>query len=176
MNKLEPYIKFKKSSKKIAMTTDEIREYISAAAPLATFDETGEWLNILVTPTELKPLMSELRMGKMEMNYLFCLTCVDFKTHLTMVYHLSATTHRQSIVIKSNLHREQPVIETVCDIWRTAEFLEREVFEMFGVDFKNHPDLRRLILEDENPIGFDGTKGYWPLRKDFEDPINMIKL
>jgi NADH:ubiquinone oxidoreductase subunit C len=85
-----------------------------------------------------------------------------------MVYHLSATTHRQSIVIKANVNRDTPVIETVCDIWRTAEFLEREVFEMFGVQFTNHPDLRKLILEDD-------FKGF-PLRKDFEDPINMIKL
>ena len=150
------------------MTNEEIKEYITSLAPAATFDETGEWLNIMVTAEELKPLMLALRNGKMQMNYLFCLTCVDFKTHLTMVYHLSATTHRQSIVIKANLNREQPVIETVCDIWRTAEFLEREVFEMFGVHFTNHPDLRKLILEDD-------FKGY-PLRKDFEDPINMIKL
>ena len=61
-----------------------------------------------------------------------------------------------------------PVIETVCDIWRTAEFHEREVFELFGVDFKNHPDLRKLILPDD-------WVGY-PLRKDYDDPINMIKL
>jgi NADH:ubiquinone oxidoreductase subunit C len=67
-----------------------------------------------------------------------------------------------------NVDRANPEIETVCDIWRTAEFHEREVFEMFGVQFKNHPDLRRLILEDD-------FKGF-PLRKDFEDPINMIKL
>jgi NADH:ubiquinone oxidoreductase subunit C len=71
-------------------------------------------------------------------------------------------------VIKANLDRTQPVIETVSDIWRTAEFHEREVFEMFGVQFSNHPDLRKLILEED-------FKGY-PLRKDFEDPINMIKL
>ena len=155
-------------TKFLTMTNEEIKEYITTLAPAATFDETGEWLNIMVTAEELKPLMLALRNGKMQMNYLFCLTCVDFKTHLTMVYHLSATTHRQSIVIKANLNREQPVIETVCDIWRTAEFLEREVFEMFGVHFANHPDLRKLILEDD-------FKGY-PLRKDFEDPINMIKL
>ena len=150
------------------MTNEEIKEYISSIATAATFDETGEWLNVIVESAQLKPTMAALRTGKMQMNYLFCLTCVDFKTHLTMVYHLSATTHRQSIVIKANLNRELAVIETVCDIWRTAEFLEREVFEMFGVDFTNHPDLRKLILEDD-------FKGY-PLRKDFEDPINMIKL
>ncbi|MEY3189244.1 MAG: hypothetical protein RIT41_1779 [Bacteroidota bacterium] len=140
------------------MTNEEIKEYISSLAPAATYDETGEWLNILVEPTALKPLMANLRTGKMQMNYLFCVTCVD----------LSATTHRQSIVIKANVNRDTPVIETVCDIWRTAEFLEREVFEMFGVQFTNHPDLRKLILEDD-------FKGF-PLRKDFEDPINMIKL
>ncbi|MGI9137628.1 MAG: NADH-quinone oxidoreductase subunit C [Sediminibacterium sp.] len=158
------------------MTNEEIKEYISALSPEATFDETGEWLNIITTPEALKPFMTALRNGKMQMNYLFCLTCVDFKTHLTMVYHLSATTHRQSIVIKANLNRDEPVIETVCDIWRTAEFLEREVFEMFGVDFTNHPDLRRLILDEPTTVAADGKTGYWPLRKDFEDPINMIKL
>ncbi|MEI6190128.1 MAG: NADH-quinone oxidoreductase subunit C [Chitinophagia bacterium] len=150
------------------MTQDEIKEYILSIAPTVSFDETGEWLNIIADATQLKPLMTALRTGKMQMDYLFCLTCVDVKTHLTMVYHLSATTHRQSIVIKANVSREQPSIETICDIWRTAEFLEREVFEMFGVIFLNHPDLRRLILEDD-------FKGF-PLLKDFEDPINMIKL
>jgi len=105
----------------------------------------------------------------MQMDFLFCLTCVDYKTHLTMVYHLTSSKDRTiNIVIKSNIDRADPKIETVCDIWRTAEFHEREVFEMFGVHFINHPDLRKLILEDD-------FKGY-PLRKDFEDPINMIKL
>ncbi len=56
----------------------------------------------------------------------------------------------------------------MCDIWRTAEFHEREQAELFGVNFFNHPDLRKLILTDD----FEG----FPLRKDFEDPINMIKL
>ena len=105
----------------------------------------------------------------MQMDYLFCLTCVDYKTHLTMVYHLTSSTNRNiNIVLKANVDRADPVIETVCDIWRTAEMLEREVFEMFGVEFLHHPDLRKLILEED-------FKGY-PLRKDFEDPINMIKL
>ena len=150
------------------MTNEAIKEYITAKAPTATYDETGEWLNILVESTHFKSLATILNGQPMQMNFLFCLTCVDYKTHLTMVYHLSATTHRQSIVIKANVNRDTPVIETVCDIWRTAEFLEREVFEMFGVNFTNHPDLRKLILEDD-------FKGF-PLRKDFEDPINMIKL
>jgi len=150
------------------MTNEEIKEYIPSIAPNAILDETGEWLNITIEPTELKTFATALKEGKLQMNYLFCVTCVDWKTHLTMVYHLSATTHRQSIVVKANVNRALPEIETLCGLWKTAEFLEREVFEMFGVNFLHHPDLRKLILEDD-------FKGY-PLRKDFEDPINMIKL
>jgi len=84
------------------------------------------------------------------------------------VYHLTSTQHRHTLVVKSNLNREHPEIETVSDIWLTAEFHEREVFDLFGVTFKDHPDLRRLFMTDE----YEG----WPLRKDFEDAINMIKL
>lgn len=150
------------------MTNEELKEQIHILEPTVTFDETGEWLNILAEPAKWKELARGLRQSAMHFDYLFCLTCVDWKTHLTMVYHLSSTTHRHNIVVKANLDRNTPEIETVCDIWRTAEFHEREVFELFGVVFLNHPDLRKLILTDD----FAG----YPLRKDFEDPINMIKL
>lgn len=150
------------------MTAEEIKNYIANTLPSATFDETGEWINMLIEPGQWRQLAEQLRTGSANMDHLFCLTCIDWKTHLTMVYHLSSTGHRQTIVIKANLNRDEPVIETVCDIWRTAEFHEREVFEMFGVRFTNHPDLRRLILTDD----FNG----FPLRKDFEDPVNMIRL
>jgi NADH:ubiquinone oxidoreductase subunit C len=150
------------------MTNEDIKAYITTVQPAATFDETGEWLNIMVEPSQWKQLAIDLRNSAFLFDYLFCLTCVDWKTHLTMVYHLSSTTQRINIVIKSKLDRTTPEIETVCDIWRTAEFHEREVFELFGVNFLNHPDLRKLILTDD----FEG----YPLRKDFEDPINMIKL
>ncbi len=135
-----------------------------------TFEEGGEWINLFVEPADFRSLMEQLRRDEqLEFDYLFCLTCVDFKTHLTMVYHLSSTHYRYNIVVKSKLEREQPEIETVCDIWRTAAFHEREVYELFGVKFLNHPDLRLLIL----PEGWEGKN---PLRKDFEDEVNMIKL
>jgi NADH-quinone oxidoreductase subunit C len=158
------------------MTNEEIKAYISSHVPEASFDETGEWLNIIIEPTKLKDIAVVLRGQPMQMDYLFNLTCVDWKTHLTMVYHFSSTTHRHNIVVKANVDRTTPSIETLCFTWRTAEMLEREVFEMFGVNFINHPDLRKLILEEETPTGVDEKTGYWPLRKDFEDPINMIKL
>ena len=150
------------------MTNEVIKEFITQFQPSATFDETGEWLNILIDAADWKPLALQLRNQPNGYDYLFCLTCIDWKTHLTMVYHLSSTAHRHTIVIKAKTDRANPVIETVSDIWKTAIFHEREVFELFGVHFTNHPDLRKLILTDD----FEG----YPLRKDFEDPINMIKL
>ena len=150
------------------MTNEEIKEFISGIQPSTTFDETGEWLNILIEPTELKRLAKLLRNAPFNFNYLFCLTCIDWKTHLTVVYHLSSTVHRHTIVIKAKLDRADPRIETLSDIWRTADFHEREVYDLFGVIFNGHPDLRRLILTDD----FDG----YPLRKDYDDPVNMIKL
>ena len=148
------------------MTNEEVKIFITNMQPAATFDETGEFLNIETSVSEFRSLAKAL--FQHGFNYLFCLTCVDWKTHLTMVYHLSSTTDRNSIVLKVKIDRANPEIETVSDIWRTAELHEREVFELFGVTFINHPDLRKLILTDD----FVG----YPLRKDFEDAVNMIKL
>lgn len=150
------------------MSNEEIKEIISSTLPTATFDETGEWLNIIIDSKDWKTIATVCRNGALQMDFLFCLTCIDWKTHLTMVYHLTSTKLRHNIVVKANLDLAIAEIESICAIWRTAEFHEREVFEMFGVNFLDHPDLRKLILEDD-------FKGF-PLRKDFEDPINMIKL
>jgi NADH:ubiquinone oxidoreductase subunit C len=152
------------------MPNEELKTKITGLLPSATFEEGGEWLNINVEPKDWLSLATALRKDpSLSFDYLFCLTCIDWKTHLTMVYHLSSTRFRHNIVIKSKLDSNNPEIETVSGIWRTADFHEREVYEMFGVNFLNHPDLRLLILPD-------GWEGKNPMRKDFEDPINMIKL
>ncbi|MBK9938252.1 MAG: NADH-quinone oxidoreductase subunit C [Chitinophagaceae bacterium] len=152
------------------MSNEELKTKITELLPAATFEEGGEWLNINIEPKDWLSLAQQLRNdNSLFFDYLFCLTCIDWKTHLTMVYHLSSTQHRHNIVVKSKLDRNNPEIETVAHIWKTAEFHEREVYEMFGVNFLHHPDLRLLILPD-------GWEGKNPLRKDFEDPINMIKL
>jgi NADH-quinone oxidoreductase subunit C len=150
------------------MTNEEIKEFVSSVEPSAVYDESGEWLNISIDANTWKKLARLLRNAPFNFDYLFCLTCVDWKTHFTMVYHLSSTDHRHTIVIKSNLDRNDPQIDTVSDIWKGANFFEREVYDLFGVKFIAHPDLRRLIMPDD-------WKG-WPLRKDYEDEVNMIKL
>lgn len=153
------------------MTQEALQNHLATTNIAFTPEAGGEWLVVNIEPADLKSFMKKLRLDEqLQMDYLFCLTCVDWKTHLTMVYHLTSTSNRENtLVVKSNLNREHPAIETVCDIWRTAEFHEREVYEMFGVQFLNHPDLRLLILPD-------GWEGKYPMRKDFEDPVNMIKL
>ncbi len=152
------------------MLNEELKVKISELLPSATFEENGEWLNIHLEPNAWPSFAQQLRNDEsLFFNFLFCLTCVDWKTHLTMVYHLTSTKYRHNIVIKIRLDRNNPEVKTVSDIWRTAEFHEREVYEMFGVNFISHPDLRLLILPD-------GWEGKNPLRKDFEDPINMIRL
>jgi NADH:ubiquinone oxidoreductase subunit C len=152
------------------MNREELQAYIGDLGAGLTFEEGGDWINVFVEPAAFRELMLKLRADeKLAFDYLFCLTCVDWKTHLTMVYHLSSTRYRYNIVVKSKLDRTTPEIETICDIWRTAEFHEREVYELFGVTFLNHPDLRLLILPD-------GWEGKNPMRKDYEDEVNMIKL
>ena len=152
------------------MTNEELKAKISELLPAAGFEEGGEWVNINIESKDWLSVAELLRHdSSLFLNYLFCLTCIDWKTHLTMVYHLSSTQYRHSLVVRVKLDRNDPKIETVSHIWRTAGFHEREVYELFGVNFLNHLDLRLLIL----PEGWEGKN---PLRKDFEDPVNMIKL
>jgi NADH/F420H2 dehydrogenase subunit C len=151
------------------MTNEAIQEQLSVAFPNATFETGGEWVNMYITTEELVNTLATLKhYPNLGFDYLFCLTCIDWKTHFTMVYHLSSTTYRHDLVVKVKLDRDNPAIDTLCSIWPAAELFEREVYEMFGVHFNNHPDLRKLILPDD-------WNGY-PMRKDYEDPINMIKL
>ena len=152
------------------MITEALKAKITELLAAATYDETGEWLNISIEAKDWLTLAQQLHHDEsLCFDYLFCLTCIDFKTNLTMVYHLSSTKYRHNIVVRTILDTGSPAIESVANIWKTAEFHEREVYEMFGVNFLNHPDLRLLILPD-------GWEGKNPMRKDFEDPINMIKL
>ena len=152
------------------MTNEIVQEKITELLPTVAFEEGAQWLTLLVEPANWHLLATQLRQQEdLCFDYLFCLTCIDWKTHLTMVYHLDSTKYRHNIVVKVMLDKTNPAIETVSDIWQTANFHEREVYEMFGVNFLHHPDLRLLILPD-------GWEGKNPMLKDFEDPINMIKL
>ncbi len=95
---------------------------------------------------------------------------VDWQPHLEVVYHLWSLPHKTSLVLKVMLPRwkndqpgELPEVPTVSGIWRTADWHEREVYDLFGVRFVGHPDLRRILCP-EDWVGY-------PLRKDYEMPL-----
>lgn len=156
------------------MDNESLKTKIAQWEPEAEFEETGtqkvQLLNAIITPDKLLDLANKLRNEEdMNFNFMYCLTCVDFPEHFMMVYHLRSTELQHEMVLKVKIeNKEKPEVETLCNIWRTAEYHEREVYDLFGVVFKNHPDLRRLLLTDD-------WEGH-PLRKDYVDPVNMISL
>ena len=152
------------------MTKDELKNKILELSPAAVFDETGEWLCVLIDSPGWLLFAKQLREdADLHFDYLFCATAVDWKTHLTVVYHLTSTSHRHTVVVKAKIaDRNNSEIETVSHIWRTAEFHELECYDLMGVKFLHHPGLRRLFLTED----WAG----WPLRKDYVDPVNMIEL
>lgn len=151
------------------MDNEALKQQITSWEPTAELVEEGsQYLNVIVTPEKLLALAEKLRNEEaMEFDYMFCLTCIDYPEHLMMVYHLRSMNHKHEMVLKARIdNKEKPTVDTLCNIWRTAEYHEREVFDLFGVKFNNHPDLRRILLDED-------WKGY-PLRKDYVDPVNMI--
>jgi len=97
---------------------------------------------------------------------LMCLSAVDFPKEepprIDVVYHLFSYAHGHKFVLKVQLDRESPAVPSVEEVWGVANWHEREAYDMLGVIFTGHSDLRRILLPDD-------WTGY-PLRKDWEDP------
>ncbi|MFP4082599.1 MAG: NADH-quinone oxidoreductase subunit C [Candidatus Aminicenantes bacterium] len=90
------------------------------------------------------------------------LTCVDFphrQERFQMVYHLFSLQNNHRLRIKIDIQQKDLTIDSLTSLWKNANWLEREVFDMFGIRFNRHPDMRRIFMYD----GFDG----YPLRKDY---------
>jgi len=99
-----------------------------------------------------------------ELEFIFCedVTAIDWakrKNRFTVVYHIFSFKHNFRLCIKADVDESDCAIDTVSTVWKTANWEEREVYDMFGISFNNHPDLRRMYLPEE----FE----YHPLRKDF---------
>uniref|UniRef100_A0A4Y8Q4E6 NADH-quinone oxidoreductase subunit C n=1 Tax=Paenibacillus athensensis TaxID=1967502 RepID=A0A4Y8Q4E6_9BACL len=97
---------------------------------------------------------------ELQCTYLRNLSGVDQETHLEVAYHLLSMTHNRNYCVKVKTDREQPSIPSVTPIWDTANWNEREVYDLLGIDFPGHPDLRRIMMPDD-------WVGH-PLRKDYE--------
>ena len=156
------------------MTNEALQKVILSWFPNSEFaqpqfsEEGSQFLNITIEPGQLHELMHWLKHNPdTHFDYLFCLTGVDYGKELGVVYHLESTVHRHILVVKVQTeNRENPLVDSVQDIWRTANFHEREVYDFFGIKFRNHPNMKRLFLSNE-------WEGY-PLRKDYVDQQNMV--
>ena len=111
----------------------------------------GRWLEV-ATSLKGNPIFG--------FDYVRNVSAVDYSTHMEMVYVLFSFTHSHQIAIRVKLDREDPVLPTVSHLWDAANWNERECYDLFGIVFEDHPNLKRILLPDH-------WEGY-PLRKDYE--------
>ena len=151
------------------MTNEELKAKISSLIPEAEFADNKQYTDAVIPAGKMHDLCKTLKETyDTAFDYLFCQSGLDMNNQLMVVYHMTSTIHKHSLVLKvKTSDRQNPAFDTVCDIWRTAEFHEREIFDLFGIKFNNHPDLRRIFLDEK-------WEGY-PLRKDYKDEINIIE-
>ncbi|MFN4145721.1 MAG: NADH-quinone oxidoreductase subunit C [Runella sp.] len=151
------------------MTFDEIFEYLQLRLDITSLEvKNAQALQpqIEVKPEYLPTLCQFLRDDeRLYFDYLACLTAIDNgpeKDTLEVIYHLSSLVYEHNLVLKTTVSRALGAfVPTVSTIWRTADWHEREAFDLVGVCFEAHPDLRRILL----PNDWEGH----PLRKDYEE-------
>jgi NADH/F420H2 dehydrogenase subunit C len=152
------------------MDNEKLKEKILLLAPGAVHEENREMMTFLIPSERLHALALGLKTEPdLSFDYLFCLCGVDWGKELGVVYHMTSTSHGHTVVLKvKTSDRENPEFDSVCNLWQTAEFHERETYDLLGIRFRNHPDLRRIFLEED-------WKGY-PLRKDYVDEVNIVEF
>ena len=155
------------------MTLDELKAKIEA-------DFQGQVLTVALSaqkevvvtakPESYHELCLQLRDREdLSFQHLSCLTAVDYPkdNKITLVDHLWSYRHSHQITLKVDLPRDNPRASTVENVWKSANWMEREVYDLYGVTFEGHPDLRRIMMPE------DYQK--FPLRKDFSDDGFIIK-
>lgn len=142
------------------MRPDEISAAIINKFPNA-LEEAGSGA-ILIPKGSLLEVAQYLRGGELDFDNLHCITAVDRTERIELVYILYSVSGHYSLTLKIYLAPEDLNVVSLSSIWKSANWLERETYDLFGINFLNHPDLRRIL----NPYDW---KGY-PLRKDYVHP------
>lgn len=93
---------------------------------------------------------------------LHCVSAVEWPDYFESVYHLRSMTHKHWVTLKVRTLKEKPCVPSVVSVWPTANWLERECYDLMGIEYEGHPNLKRILL-DEAWEGF-------PLRKDYTMP------
>lgn len=129
--------------------------------PRLRFEEKARIPTLFVESEELLEIARFLKENpELSFNYLQCLSAVDYLSHLEAVYHFFSYAHEHALVLKVKLDRTAPRIPSVASLWKTADWHEREAYDLFGIVFVGHPNLRRILLVDD----FEG----FPMRKDYK--------
>jgi NADH-quinone oxidoreductase subunit C len=149
------------------MTNEQLKEKILSIEPKAEIADGNQYLTITLATNKIVNFGQKLKDDEStKLDYLMCLSGVDYGDSLGVVYHLGSSCFEHVIVIKTQTtNRENPVLDSVTSVWETANFQEREVYDLLGIKFRNHPFLHRMFL--------DASWGF-PLRKDYVDDINII--
>jgi NADH-quinone oxidoreductase subunit C len=149
------------------MDNKQLEDFVKSIDPEHEVKAGKQFMEVNVALSKFHSLARELRENEeAHFDFLFNLSGIDYGHDLGVVYHLRSTVHGHSIVLKTRTSdRENPKVDSVSDIWETANLHEREVYDLLGIKFTNHPDLRRLFL--------DSSWGF-PLRKDYVDDINIV--
>jgi NADH-quinone oxidoreductase subunit C len=136
----------------------DVAELIAEHIPQAVVEASDEW--VIIRPDLLLQVAQFLKATPgLEFNYLNCITGVDYLDYLEVVYHLTSMEHNHSLVLKVRCSREKPEVPSVVSVWRGADLQEREIFDLLGITFVGHPNLKRIFM-------WEGFKGH-PLRRDY---------
>jgi NADH-quinone oxidoreductase subunit C len=130
---------------------------------------------VVVNPDSIREIAAFLKEEpELAFDSLMCLSGVDYKgakgeeDRIEVVYHLFSMKFRHQIVLKASLSREAPILPSVESVWGIANWHEREAYDMFGIRFQGHSDLRRILCPDD----WEG----FPLRKDYQQPETYLGM
>ena len=143
----------------VSLSGREVAKQITEHLP-NTVVEVSE-AGIVVNPRSLFEVAEYLKSSpELDFDYLTAITAVDYYDYFELVYQLTSLEQNHSLVLKTRCYdREKPTVPSVVSLWRGADFQEREIYDLMGIGFDGHPNLKRIVLWG----GFEGH----PLRKDY---------
>ncbi len=142
-----------------ALLGKEVAEKIGGQFPGAVvgFDDSAI---LLKSESVLEVCRFLNKTADLDFDYLVNLSGVDYLDYLEVVYHIASLKHNHSLVLKIRCYdREQPKVPSVTSVWRGANFQEREIYDLLGIRFEGHPNMKRIFL-------WEGFQGH-PLRRDY---------
>jgi len=143
----------------LALSGKEVAAKLEQQFPGSIIETSKD--SLLVKSESLFDLVSFLKTAPgLDFNYLSTITAVDYHDYFELVYQLVSLEHNHSLVLKTRCYeRESPAVPSLVSLYRGADYQEREIYDLMGISFEGHPNLKRIVL-------WDGFKGH-PLRKDY---------